>query len=397
MWFDSGVSHEAVLKNDPRLQWPADLYLEGSDQHRGWFQTSLIPAAAIDGRAPYRAVLTHGFAVDGQGKKMSKSRGNVVRPEEIIRDYGADILRLWVAASDYRGDIRISPEIVKLLVDVYRRIRNTLRFLLGNMHEFSASKDRVPYNEMMEIDRWALHALQDLVRDVRAAYGMYEFHRVWKAINTFCAVDMSAGYFDILKDRLYTWHASGKERRSAQTALLEIFNVLVRLVAPLLSFTAEEVWQVFREEHPEAAAAESIFLEDIPDVNASFVSDTLARDWKRLFDVRALVNAELEKARQAGAIRSSLEAETVFSTGSAETRAFLSRYQDVLDMLCIVSRADVSDQPAAGGESSDGLSVAVRKARGRKCARCWRWQEDVSDETGLCARCRNVVNSKGDA
>lgn len=390
VWFDSGVSHKAVLKGNPRVSWPADLYLEGSDQYRGWFQTSIVPAVALEGRAPYRAVLIHGFTVDGEGKKMSKSRGNVVAPEKIINDHGADILRLWVAASDYRVDIRISPEIIRLLVDVYRRIRNTLRFLLGNIHDFMPSRDSLPYEQMLEIDRWALHRLQRLVQEVHARYGMYEFHRVWKALNTFCAVDMSAVYFDILKDRLYTWHAQGTHRRSAQTALFNIVHELSRLVAPLLSFTAEEAWQVLKEEHPDIQIEESVFLAGLPKINSVFVSEKLEHSWQRLFSIRDQVNIHLEKKRQEGAIRSSLEAEVEFSSHDKGTIDFLNSYLDILDMILIVSKVTVSR-----GEKKDipdTLSVTVRKAPGEKCPRCWRWQEDVSVDTHLCRRCQDVIN-----
>ena len=389
VWFDSGVSHEAVLKEDPRLVWPADLYLEGSDQHRGWFQTSLIPAVALDGTPPYRAVLTHGFTVDGAGKKMSKSLGNVVFPEEIISKYGADILRLWVAASDYREDIRISPEIIKILIDVYRRIRNTLRFLLGNIRDFEMIRDTVPYADMLEIDRWALHRLQKLIQDIQKGYHLYEFHRVWKALNTFCAVDMSAVYFDILKDRLYTWQATGKERRSAQTALFEITHVLARLMSPLLSFTAEESWQVLREEHSDYRLAESVFLADMPQANTAYMSDDLEKNWQKLFTFREQVNAELEKKRQEGLIRSSLEAELICSAGNAESVKFLNTYQGMLDMICIVSKVSLVDRDPRNVDN--GFSISVQKAPGKKCPRCWRWQEQISQDAELCGRCSGVI------
>ncbi|MFH1379667.1 MAG: isoleucine--tRNA ligase [bacterium] len=384
VWFDSGVSHEAVLKQDPRFYWPADLYLEGSDQHRGWFQTSIIPAVALRGKPPYNAVLTHGFTVDGEGKKMSKSSGNVVAPEEIIKTYGADMLRAWVAASDYREDIRISPEIVKLLVDVYRRIRNTLRFLLGNIQDFSPSKDRVSYEDLLEIDKWALHALQKLIEEVKTAYNSYEFHKVWRNLNTFCSVTMSASYFDILKDRLYTWSLAGKERRSAQTVLLDIFLALERLIAPIMSFTAEEAWQVFKEAYPDFGIEESVLLADMPEVRDEYISDRIGSNWKKLYVIREKVTAELEKARQKGAIKSSLEAEVIYETNNSQEQEILSQYTGSLDMICIVSKMTVKN-------SNVSESITVRKAPGTKCERCWRWQEDVSPETMLCGRCRTVT------
>ncbi|HPX10717.1 MAG TPA: class I tRNA ligase family protein, partial [Syntrophales bacterium] len=245
VWFDSGVSHAAVLENQsrwPDLRSPSDMYLEGSDQHRGWFHSSLLESAGTRGRAPYREVLTHGFVVDGEGKKMSKSTGNVVDPQEMVDRFGAEILRLWVAAEDYTVDIRISDEIVKRLIDAYRRIRNTSRFILGNLYDFDPDADRVPYGEMEEMDRAALNRLQGVIRRVRKAYGDYQFHMVYYTLYNYCTVDLSALYLDALKDRLYTSRPASRERKSAQTALHTILDTLVRLIAPILTFTAEEVW-----------------------------------------------------------------------------------------------------------------------------------------------------------
>ncbi|MBD3272066.1 MAG: class I tRNA ligase family protein, partial [Elusimicrobia bacterium] len=387
VWFDSGVSHYAVLTQDPRLSWPADLYLEGSDQHRGWFQTSLIPAVALQNKAPYRAVLTHGFTVDGEGKKMSKSLGNVIKPETIISTYGADMLRLWVAASDYREDIRISPEIIKLMVDVYRRIRNTVRFLLGNLHDFSPEHDTVAMNDLLSIDRWALHRLQNVIDDVRNGFDHYEFHKVWKTLNDFCAHDLSSVYFDILKDRLYTWERCGQERRSAQTVLHEIFLTLTKLIAPLLSFTAEEAWQNFKKEHDSVHMTNSVFEDNFPAADPDKCNQALAARWQRIFRVRELVTAELEKARQNGIIRGSLEASIVLTPHTQSLYTLLSDCSDMLDMVFIVSNVTVEQCEETG---SDTCSVSVRSASGNKCGRCWRWQDDVN-ETALCGRCRRVV------
>ncbi len=255
VWFDSGVSHAAVLKQRPELSWPADLYLEGSDQHRGWFQSSLLTSVGTTGQAPYRTVLTHGFTVDGSGKKMSKSAGNVVAPQEVIDKYGAEVLRLWVSAADYRDDVRISPEILTHLAEAYRRIRNTSRYLLGNLSDFDPEKDRVADKDLLEIDRWAMHRLQKLVQRVEKAYDEFEFHVVFHSLHNFCAVDMSAFYLDILKDRLYTAKTTSIERRSGQTTMHAILSAMIRLMAPVLSFTADEVWGYMKES---AAAQERI-------------------------------------------------------------------------------------------------------------------------------------------
>ncbi|MCI0526717.1 MAG: isoleucine--tRNA ligase, partial [Nitrospira sp.] len=283
VWFESGVSHAAVLHRRSELTCPAHLYLEGSDQHRGWFHSSLLTAVSTEGRAPYRTVLTHGFVVDGSGKKMSKSAGNVVAPQEVIDRYGAEILRLWVAAEDYREDVRISTEILTQLVEAYRKIRNTSRFLLGNLYDFDPDQHRVEDRALWEIDRWALYRLANLTGRVLKSYEDFEFHGVFHALNNFCAVDMSALYLDILKDRLYTAAKNSMERRAAQRTLCEILVTLCRLMAPILSFTAEEVWQ-----HLPATArdTESIHLAKFPSVEARYLDSDLASRWERLLAVR---------------------------------------------------------------------------------------------------------------
>ena len=264
VWFDSGVSYAAVLEQRETLRAPADLYLEGSDQHRGWFHSSLLAAVGTRDMAPYKTVLTHGFVVDGQGYKMSKSLGNVIAPEEIIKQYGAEVLRLWVSAEDYRDDIRISPDILKRLSEAYRRIRNTCRFLLGNLGDFDPVTDALPYREMDELDRFALHQLQDLIKKIRHAYDRFEFHRVYHALHNYCVVDLSSFYLDILKDRLYVSATGSKSRRSAQTALYQILTTVLKLMAPVLSFTAEEAWW-----HLPQRTGETIHLESFPEVDAS--------------------------------------------------------------------------------------------------------------------------------
>ena len=294
VWFDSGVSYAAVLEHRDYLRAPADLYLEGSDQHRGWFHSSLLAAVGTRDMAPYKTVLTHGFVVDGQGYKMSKSLGNVIAPEEIIRQYGAEVLRLWVSAEDYRDDIRISPDILKRLSEAYRRIRNTCRFLLGNLGDFHPVTDALPYAEMDELDRFALLQLQDLIKRVRHAYDRYEFHRVYHALHNYCVVDLSAFYLDILKDRLYVSATGSEARRSAQTALYRILTTVLKLMAPVLSFTAEEAWW-----HLPHRSSETIHLESFPEVDATVEDEVLHRRWETILALRSEVARALEGARQA--------------------------------------------------------------------------------------------------
>jgi len=387
VWFDSGVSAEAVLSsgNFPGLRWPADMYLEGSDQHRGWFQTSLIPAVALRGAAPYKTVLTHGFVVDGDGKKMSKSMGNVIAPQEIIDKYGADILRLWVATSDYREDIRISPEIVKGLVDTYRKIRNTLRFLLGNLADF-APANRTPYDDMRSIDRYALFRLTEVIAQVTLAYETYEFHRAAGVINNFCTVFLSGFYLDALKDTLYCDPSASTTRRSAQTALWEICSALTRLIAPILSFTSEEAWQELRKK--DAACASSVFLADFPIGDATYIFTAGQKDkWSKLLSVREKALPEFEKLRKEKRIGSNLEAhldihDTIGLAG--ENRDLLKTVFGTWD-ISIVSAADP-------GNVSKEIEVFASPSNYEKCERCWRRIEDVRADK-LCCRCASVVGS----
>ncbi|MCX5919689.1 MAG: isoleucine--tRNA ligase, partial [Deltaproteobacteria bacterium] len=303
VWFDSGVSYAAVLEKRPNLKSPADMYLEGSDQHRGWFHSSLLASVGTRGRAPYDSVLTHGFVVDGEGRKMSKSFGNVIVPDEVISRYGAEILRLWVAAEDYRDDIRISEEILTRLSEAYRRIRNTCRFLLANLYDFNPEKDAVSDSQLIEIDRWILLRLQKLIARLREAYTAYEFHIVFHSLHNFCAVDLSSLYLDILKDRLYTAPASSVERRAAQTALHKILDAMVRLMATILSFTAEEVW-----EHLPGAGkrAASVHLTLFPEVEPRYLDENLETNWNRLLEIRGEVSKALEIARKEKLIGNSL-------------------------------------------------------------------------------------------
>ena len=396
VWFDSGTSHAAVLETRADLRWPADLYLEGSDQHRGWFQSSLLTAVAARGRAPYRAVLTHGFVVDGDGRKMSKSLGNVIYPDKVIKQYGADILRLWVSSADYKDDVRVSDEILKQLAEVYRKIRNTIRFLLGNLYDFDPARDRVRYDQLEEIDRFALHRLQGLIARVTRAYVDYDFHLVFHDLHNFCVLDLSAFYLDVLKDRLYTFGASAPARRAAQTALHEILEALVRLIAPILTHTAEEIWGYLPRE---VGRPVSVQLADWPVVRSELTDEKLGERWERLLAVREDVLKALEAARQAKIIGNSLEAETVI-WASGDDRRLLVDYRDQLPMVFIVSAVTIApegEEPAAGALRSErrpDLAVLVRTAPGAKCERCWTYSPTVgADEThpGLCERCRRAI------
>lgn len=383
VWFDSGVSSEAVLAggNYKDLEFPADLYLEGSDQHRGWFQTSLIPAVAVKGTAPYKNVLTHGFVVDGQGKKMSKSVGNTIAPEKIISKYGADVLRLWVASGDYREDIRISDEILKGLSDAYRKIRNTVRFLLGNTGDFSSLK-AVPFKNMQEIDKYALSRLQDLISGVIAAYESYEFHKAVNAVNNFCVVFLSGFYLDALKDSLYCDRADFPVRISAQSAMLEICSVLVRLISPVLSFTAEEAWKELVKLTPEMPP--SVFLADFPQPNSKYILEAeILEKWDMILEARQSVMAENEKLRKEKIIGSSLEARLEISYGR--------RYDKVFEDLNLVNLVLGSwDIKLSKAEADDELSVKAGKSGFPKCLRCWRHIEGI-DENGVCRRCAEAL------
>lgn len=389
VWFDSGVSHAAVLLRDDRLSWPSDIYLEGSDQHRGWFQSSLITSVGTKGKAPYKTVLTHGFVVDGQGKKMSKSLGNVVAPADVINKNGAEILRLWVSAEDYREDIRISKEIIDRLVEAYRKIRNTARFLLGNLNDF----DGRDYSEhLLEIDRWAMSRLQELIKRVTKAYEEFEFHLVYHSIYNFCVVDMSSFYLDILKDRLYTFKKDSYERRAAQWVLNQLLSVMTRLMAPILSFTAEEVWSFMPGEREE-----SVFLSDFPLPDTRFIAPDLEDRWARLIAIRNEVNKALEIQRQRGFVGNSLEAKVkIFVSG--DDYKLLRQCLEILPTLFIVSAVEVSDKEpedeAYKTEEIIGLFIRIEHAPGRKCERCWNWSETVgsfTDAPEICERCYRVL------
>ncbi len=385
VWFESGVSFAAVLK--PRHWWPAGLYLEGSDQHRGWFHSALLAGMTTDGKPPYQAVLTHGFVVDGAGKKMSKSAGNVVAPQDVIKQSGAEILRLWVAAQDYREDLRISQEILNHLVEAYRKIRNTCRFLLSNLCDFDPAAHRVTYEKLPELDRWALLRLGELIPKVRSAYEAYEFHTIFHALNNFCSVDLSAVYLDILKDRLYTFRKDAHERRSSQTVLYEVLVALTKLMAPILSFTADELWRMLPEAARKNPDASSVHGVSFPDPNPKWADEKLAQRWEKLLEIRVTVQASLEAQRRDKVIGSALEAKVVLKADDAML-AFLKPYEAELPALFIVSQV-VLERGA-----QQGCSAEIRRAEGDKCERCWNYRPAVGtfkDHPTLCDRCIEAI------
>lgn len=388
VWFDSGSSHAAVCKTRPELAWPADMYLEGSDQHRGWFQSSLLTSVATEGKAPYRAVLTHGYVVDGEGRKMSKSVGNTVAPQEVIAQYGADIIRLWAASSDYKADIRISKEILKQLSEVYRKIRNTIRYILGNTNDFNYETDKVEFKDMLELDRWALMHMQLLKKEVSAAYESYDFHVLYHAIHNFCSVEMSSYYLDILKDRLYAYKADSFERRSAQTAMYEIMLDLVVMIAPVLSFTMEEVWQFMKKP---ASMPESVLMMPWPECKEEYIDEALESKWDNFIEIRSEITRVLEGARRAKTIGHSLDAKVeLHATG--EALAILRSVEGDLATLLIVSQAKLVEGLAGGVEATgrEDLKVTVQAAEGEKCERCWIYSDTVgkdAEHPTVCARC----------
>ncbi|QTA88621.1 isoleucine--tRNA ligase [Desulfonema magnum] len=395
VWFDSGVSHAAVLEQRDYLKWPADLYLEGSDQHRGWFHSALLTSVGTRGKAPYEAVLTHGFVVDESGKKMSKSLGNVVAPKQVIDKYGAEILRLWVSATDYRDDIRISENILKQLSDAYRKIRNTCRFLLGNLYDFDPSKDAIPYSSMPEVDRFALYKLLGLIEKAHKAYDRYEFHVIYHSLYNYCTVDLSSFYLDILKDRLYASSPEPLERRSAQTVIHTLLDAIVRLMAPILPFTAEEIWKFMPERE---GKKESIHLTSLPVANAAWNDPELAEKWEYLLEVRGEVTKALEEARARKLVGHPLDAAVIVSA-NANAYNILRSYAEELRSLFIVSKATLvqEEAPPEGAyecEDIEGLSILVVPAPGEKCERCWIHDPSVGtnpEHPGVCSRCQAAL------
>jgi isoleucyl-tRNA synthetase len=384
VWFDSGSSSVAVLERRENLRWPADVYIEGGDQYRGWFNSSLMIGLAAHDRAPYKTVLTHGWVVDGQGKAMHKSAGNAVSPNEVVKESGAEILRLWSASSDYHEDMRCSEEILQRISDAYRKLRNTARFALGNLDGFDPSRDSVSESEMLEIDTWALSRLEEIASQVKEGYDLYEFHTVYQTLYNFCTVTLSARYFDIIKDRLYTAAPRSLERRSAQTALYRIADALARMLAPILVFTADEIWENLPED---AERPVSVHLAELPRAEEKDRTELLVA-WGHIFMYRDQVLAELEKARAAKTIGSSLEARLELVAGS---RAFglLDRYRDQLRYIFIVSDVQLSE--ARVDVEKEYLEVRVRRAEGEKCERCWNYSTRVGESSRYPTACERCV------
>lgn len=391
VWFDSGSTHAAVLKKRPYLKWPADVYLEGADQYRGWFQSSLLTSVATGGKAPYKNIVTHGWVVDGEGRKQSKSLGNGILPSEIIEQYGADILRLWVASSDYHADIRISPEILKQLSDNYRKIRNTARYCLGNLYDFDPDTDMVDYDKLQSIDKYALMKLDQLLKVCRDAYEVYEYHIVFHAIHNFCVVDMSNFYFDVLKDRLYTECPGSVSRRAAQSVIYKILDALVLLLTPILAFTCDEIWKAMP--HDKSRDPESPLFTEIPKPGYIAADADFMSQWEKIHAVRDDVLKGLELARNQKVIGKSLEAKILLGA-QGELFDFLMEIRDSLAEIFIVSAVEVTDARYDFKGEVDGLSIAVAKADGEKCERCWTYSSTVGTDnthSTLCSRCAHVM------
>jgi len=399
VWFDSGVTHACVLAKREELAFPADLYLEGSDQHRGWFQSSLLASVAMNDVAPYKAVLTHGFTVDAEGKKMSKSKGNVIAPQSVMKDLGADVLRLWVASTDYRGEMTVSSEILNRTSDGYRRLRNTARFLLSNLDDFDPAQDLIASNDLLALDRWIVDRAFTLQEEVKSAYESYQFQHIYQKVHHFCVIDLGGFYLDIIKDRQYTAKADGLARRSAQTAMYHVLEALTRWLAPIISYTADEIWQYLPGER-----SESVFLttwyQDLVELDADAV---LNRDvWQKLMAVRTAVSKELEKSRAKGDIGASLNAEVELYC-SPEYLQALTLLGDELRFIFITSKAaafaaDSTPDDAVVTEV-EGISVKIIVSEHAKCVRCWHQTPDVGtheEHPELCGRCIDNVAGAGE-
>ena len=396
VWFDSGSTHAGVLDQRPYLKFPADVYLEGGDQYRGWFQSSMLTSIAAKGVAPYKQIITHGWTVDGEGKVMHKSLGNAIGPEEVIKDYGADLLRLWVASAEYTQDMRISKDIMKQLSQAYLKIRNTARYMLGNLDGFNPDA-LTPVKEMAGLDRWALARFNTLVQTCRDAYERYEFHGVYRAIYNFCVIDLSNFYLDIIKDRLYCEEKDGALRRSAQSAMYRILDGMTRLLGPILAFTSEEIWAAMP--HHKEARTGSVLFNDIPAYDPALALDEAeSKRWSEVITVRGEVNKALELARNEQGIKKNQDAGLVLGLNDTlwegwNKGTFLTGFDEAdLAALCIVSQVKVA-QGAAGfqSEAVPGLAVQVAQAAGAKCPRCWNHNEHVNAD-GLCPRCAAVVS-----
>lgn len=394
VWFDSGVTHAAVCNEDNGLAWPADLYLEGADQYRGWFQSSLLTGVAAFGKSPYKAVATHGWVVDEEGKKQSKSQGNGVSPDKVVQKYGADILRLWVASADYHSDVKISYDILGQLSEAYRKIRNTARYMISNLYDFTPDKDLIETSEMEEMDKWAILRLNQLIDTVKAAYENLEFHSVYHAIHKFCIVDMSNFYLDVLKDRLYVYKAESKARRSAQTCIYWIVDALARLLSPILPFTTQEIWKYMP--HESHVQIDYIILNDMPDKKSISVDDKFEEKWDYILKICGEIRKILENTRRDKVIGSSLEAKvTIFC--EKDEYEFIKNISDIIKTAIIVSEIDVLPQKEESAEiiGVKGVAVTVERAGGKKCARCWSYSQTVgldADNLDLCEKCINVLN-----
>jgi isoleucyl-tRNA synthetase len=398
VWFDSGVSHQAVLNTDPALGYPCALYLEGSDQHRGWFQTSLITSMALENKAPFHSVLTHGFTVDGEGKKMSKSAGNVISPQEILKKYGADILRLWVSSCDISQDVRISDDIIKQMADAYRKIRNTFRYILGNLYDFDPVEDAVSFEDLDEIDTWAVAKCRQLVAEVTADYDSFRFHHIYRMIYNFCVVEMSSFYLDVLKDRMYTAGKKSLLRRSSQTAMHFVLTNLVKISAPILSFTTDELWQTCALD----TECSSVHMAAWPDLRSDSECAELMKTWDKLRDVRELINPYIESKRNQNVIGSSLEASVRISVVDDALYQFLNTYKASLPLVLIVSHVSLEKVEALSGTELDAvleyaeahIGLSVGKAPGAKCVRCWNYSEKLGSDKEhpeICPKCRQAL------
>ncbi|MBP3520845.1 MAG: class I tRNA ligase family protein, partial [Oscillospiraceae bacterium] len=393
VWFDSGSTWAAVANEREYLKYPADLYLEGGDQYRGWFQSPMLTSIACNGVAPYRQIATHGWTVDGEGKAMHKSLGNAVSPDEVIKDYGADMLRLWVASADYTQDMRISPEILKQLSQAYLKIRNTARYMLGNLSGFDPDQ-KVAFPDLTDLDRWAVHQLGKLAKTVREAYNNYEFHVAYRAIYNFCVVEMSNFYLDIIKDRLYCGDKAG--RASAQTALFTILDGMTRLMAPILAFTSDEIWALMP--HAKTDNALSVLLNDMPDYDPAQALSAEEERWEKVMALRDDVNKALELAREQG-VKKNQDADLTLTFTEEGWKEFEALRMDESDLatICIVSHVTLAQGEGEGyqGEEFEGLTVKVSPAAGPKCPRCWNHDEGVGEDSShpeLCPRCARVVS-----
>jgi isoleucyl-tRNA synthetase len=390
VWFESGSSHYAVLQKRKDLSYPADLYLEGTDQHRGWFQLSLLPSVGAWDKAPFKSVLTHGFVVDEKGEKMSKSLGNFISVEDALKTFGADVLRLWTSSLDYQNDMNVSYNLILRCADAYRRIRNTFRYLLSNLYDFDPKVNNVPYAELLEIDRWALHRTQELIKDVNVNYKSLQFHRIFHALHNFCSVEMSAFYLDILKDRLYTFAKDSKERRAAQTALYCVLLSLVKLSAPIIVHTAEEIWSTTTHRDEDVW---SIHLTTFPTYNPDWIDSSLDERWEKLINIRTDVTRELEKMRAAKLIGNSLEASVNLYTQNKDLCQFLKNYENDLATLFIVSEVKLDKSipsKAVRGEAVTDLWIMCNVSQYQKCERCWNFRESVgtsNEHPTVCDRC----------